>query len=131
MLLLAFPLKQSAFSTSECLPKHSSGEQELQTPISLNIYPSVFQEGDSGRTDNMGKVNQTCNVGGEITTKGTRANSYSYQKKQDDIFQILYEEGTELAYFQIFNWGQCLVKKSGSQNDVLDFSISVLTGLLG
>lgn len=70
--------------------------------------PSGFHEGDSGRTDNLGKVKQTRNVGGEFTTKDTRANSYSYQKHQEDLFSNVYVEGTELGYFQRFNWSQCL-----------------------
>lgn len=40
------------------------------------------------------------NVGGEFTTKDTRANSYSYQKNQEDLFQMPMRRVQNLVIFK-------------------------------
>lgn len=104
---IAFLLKQFAFSRTRqaslnallSIPQVGK-DYRLQSYRRTVILLYIFQEGDSGRTDNQGKIKQTCNVGGEFTTKDTRANSYSYKKSQEDLFQKFMKRIQDLVIFR-------------------------------
>lgn len=86
LFLLAFLLKQSAFSTLDKLIWMPSQIFLWWTRI-IGSKPieHLFQEGDSGRTDSLGKVKQTCKWEGNLQLK-TQEQTPTLSKRTKKIF---------------------------------------------